>query len=179
MDDKKVLIQSLLWLPVEKIYSLFEQIRLNRLKNRLKYCGKNIILGYGINIERPDTVELFDGVASGASIYGVGGVKICENSMLSVGVLILSTEHDSGAPLMRLTGVHKPVYIGREVWVGAGAIVVPGVTIGDHAIIGAGAVVTRDVEPYTLVGGVPARVIRKRIGGQNLPSFLANNTLRQ
>jgi len=54
------------------------------------------------------------------------------------------------------------VIVGNDVWIGHAAILLPGVTIGDGAVIGAGAVVSRDVAPYTVVGGVPARAIRKR-----------------
>ncbi|MCX6501594.1 MAG: DapH/DapD/GlmU-related protein [Microbacterium sp.] len=52
------------------------------------------------------------------------------------------------------------ISIGEGVWVGSGAIILPGITIGDGAVVAAGAVVTRDVDPHTLVGGVPARVLR-------------------
>ena len=54
------------------------------------------------------------------------------------------------------------VTIGHDVWIGHGATILPGVTVGDGAVIGAGAVVSKSVEPYTIVGGVPARVIRRR-----------------
>ncbi len=54
------------------------------------------------------------------------------------------------------------VIVGNDVWIGHAAILLPGVTVGDGAVIAAGAVVSRDVEPYTIVGGVPARAIRKR-----------------
>ncbi len=63
---------------------------------------------------------------------------------------------------MRKTGFHKPVTIGEEVWVGAGAIILPGVTIRDNAIIGAGAVVTNDVGYNEVVAGSPARLISVR-----------------
>jgi maltose O-acetyltransferase len=55
----------------------------------------------------------------------------------------------------------SPIVVEHEVWIGAGAILTPGVTVGRGAVVASGAVVTKDVAPYTLVGGVPARVIRK------------------
>jgi phosphonate metabolism protein (transferase hexapeptide repeat family) len=56
----------------------------------------------------------------------------------------------------------QPVEVGHDVWIGHGAIVLPGVTVGDGAVVAAGAVVTEDVDPYTVVGGVPATPIRRR-----------------
>jgi acetyltransferase-like isoleucine patch superfamily enzyme len=66
----------------------------------------------------------------------------------------------------------KPTIIGNDVWIGYRAIICPGVTIGDGAIIGAGAVVTKDVAPYTIVGGVPAKEIRKRFSDEIIAKFL-------
>lgn len=60
----------------------------------------------------------------------------------------------------------RRVTIGHDVWIGHGAVITPGVTIGHGAVIGANAVVTKDVEPYTIVGGVPAQVIRKRFSDE-------------
>ena len=54
----------------------------------------------------------------------------------------------------------KPVHIGKRAWIGAGATILPGVTIGENAVVGAGSVVTKDVEPRTIVGGVPAKFIK-------------------
>lgn len=56
----------------------------------------------------------------------------------------------------------RPVYIGNDVWIGDRALILPGVHVGDGSIITAGAVVTKDVPPYSIVGGVPARKIRNR-----------------
>jgi len=56
----------------------------------------------------------------------------------------------------------KPVSIGNDVWIGIRVTILPGVTIGDHSVIGAGAVVTKDVPEYAIVGGSPARILRMR-----------------
>lgn len=65
------------------------------------------------------------------------------------------------------------IVIGNDVWIGYEAVILAGVTIGDGAIIGTRAVVTKDVEPYTIVGGVPARPIRKRFSDENINTLLS------
>ena len=67
------------------------------------------------------------------------------------------------APEERQTTYPAPIILGRNVWVGSNATILQGVTIGDNAVIGAGAVVTKDVEANTIVGGVPARFIKSII----------------
>ena len=66
----------------------------------------------------------------------------------------------------------EKVYIGNDVWIGYDSIILSGVTIGDGAIIGARAVVTKDVPPYTIVGGIPAKAIRKRFDKKTIKSLL-------
>lgn len=65
--------------------------------------------------------------------------------------------------------------IGNDVWIGYEAVIMPGVTIGDGAIVGTRAVVTKDVPPYTIVGGIPAKPIRKRFSDETISILLKMN----
>jgi maltose O-acetyltransferase len=89
-----------------------------------------------------------------------GGLAIGDHVYISPGVWILTDSHDIEDPLFR--EILAPVTIGDYAWVGSRAMVLPGVTVGEGAVIAAGAVVTRDVAPYTIVAGVPARQIGTR-----------------
>ena len=98
-------------------------------------------------------------------IYGQGGVEIGEQTLISMHCTILSSNH--GVPplgkLIRDTPDElRPTKIGRDVWIGASAVILGGVSIGDGAVIAAGAVVNRDVEAGAVVAGVPARRIKSR-----------------
>lgn len=83
------------------------------------------------------------------------------NNVLIGHNVVLATLNHSMNPAERGNLLPKPIVIGNDVWIGAGAIVLPGVTIGDGAIIAAGAVVTKNVEADTIVGGVPAKFLRR------------------
>lgn len=98
-------------------------------------------------------------------VSGAGGVTIGADSRVGASVSILSSSHIFSDPdrLVRAQGLTaQGVSIGSDVWLGTRATVLDGVRIGDKAVIAAGAVVTVDVEPLTIVGGVPARVIGRR-----------------
>lgn len=89
-----------------------------------------------------------------------GQVIIGENVSISQEVIILTADHDIDSADFR--GQNKTVRIEDYVWIGTRVTILPGVTVGRGALIGAGSVVTRDVAPFTIVAGVPAKVIRKR-----------------
>ncbi len=88
-----------------------------------------------------------------------GGVTIGEGSQIGHNVVFATLNHGI-APSDRYHTYPKPIRLGRNVWVGSNATILSGVTIGDNAIVAAGAVVTKDVPANTIVGGVPAKVIR-------------------
>jgi maltose O-acetyltransferase len=91
-----------------------------------------------------------------------GPVHIGAHVSISQQVAILTTQHGIADPAFRTET--RPVVIGDYAWIGLRAIIMPGVTIGEGAVVAAGAVVTRDVDPYTVVGGVPARPLGTRPG---------------
>lgn len=91
---------------------------------------------------------------------GRSGLRIGNHVSISEGSQILTLEHDPNDPAFGWRGA--PVIIDQRVFLGARATVLPGITIGEGAVIAAGAVVTRDVEPFTIVAGVPARPIGQR-----------------
>jgi maltose O-acetyltransferase len=97
----------------------------------------------------------------GCVILDVCEVTIGENTMFGPNVQIYGATHPMNAK-KRTSGLEfgKPIHIGKEVWIGGGAIICPGVTIGDRAVIGAGSVVTRDIPDDAFAAGNPCRVIR-------------------
>lgn len=95
----------------------------------------------------------------GCTLNDMGGITIGNDTMLGPNVSPLTSGHPVEVA-DRYAGITvAPIHAGANVWIGAGAIVLGGVTIGDGAVVAAGAVVSRDVPPATLVGGVPARAI--------------------
>ena len=94
----------------------------------------------------------------------IGPVCIGNHVNLAQGITVTALNHNFEDASKRIDeqGIStKPVVIGDDVWIGANAVVLPGVTIGSHCVVAAGAVVTKDVPDHTLVGGVPAKLIKK------------------
>lgn len=114
-------------------------------------------------IYAPFNLELFDRACVGPSVnvYNLGKVIVRENSVISQETMLCGGTHDlSLSTLPLLVG---DIELGEEVFVGARAIILPGINIGSGAVVGAGAVVTKDVEPWAIVAGNPAKFIKKRV----------------
>ncbi len=94
----------------------------------------------------------------------IGPVTIGSHVNLAQGITVTALNHNFAEKGLRIDeqGVStNPVTIGNDIWIGANAVILPGVTIGDHSVVAAGAVVTKDVPPHTLVAGVPAKIIKE------------------
>ena len=122
--------------------------------------GKNITVGEGVFIN------------ACCHFQDHGGVIIGDGCQIGHNVVFATLNHGL-PPEERQTTYPAPIVLGRNVWVGSNATILPGVTIGDNAVVGAGAVVTKDVPPYTIVGGVPAKEIRKRFNSDMIEQMLA------
>lgn len=103
-------------------------------------------------------------IGAGSELDVAESLAIGSHTLLAPGVFITDHTHNAarGTLVDEQGNRHAKVTIGSDVWLGAHSVVMHGVTIGDGAIVGAGAVVTKDVAPYAIVAGVPARVIGER-----------------
>ncbi len=110
--------------------------------------GKNITVGENVFFN------------SGCRLQDQGGIRIGDNVLVGHNVVFATLDHDFD-PQKRALLHSAPIVVGNDVWIGASAVITKGVTIGDGAIVAAGAVVTKDVPARTIVGGVPAKVIRE------------------
>jgi maltose O-acetyltransferase len=99
-------------------------------------------------------------INAGCLLYTTGGLTIGKQVSISAGVWLVTGTHSMNDPDFR--DEYHPIVIGDYAWIGSRALIQAGVTIGNGAVVMAGAVVTRDVAPYAIVGGVPARQVGER-----------------
>lgn len=109
---------------------------------------------------RPHMVNIGKNVVvmPGCLMMSAGGITIEDGAMIAANVQLISNNHDL---YERQVITCKPVHIGKNAWIGAGATILPGVTVGDNAVVGAASVVTKDVAADTVVAGNPARFIKR------------------
>ena len=138
-EELRTLFSQLIGKPVDEGFGLFPPFYTD--------CGKNITIGKNVFINM------------GCKFQDQGGIFIGDGALIGHNVVLATLNH-AKSPQDRSSMLPAPIHICKNVWIGANATVLPGVTIGDGAIVAAGAVVTRDIPENTIVGGVPAKVIR-------------------
>lgn len=158
-------------------------------KSQLASIGKNVIFESGVKVFHPENVSIGNNVyighctylkgyhknkliiesnvwiGQGVFLHGGGGIYIDEGVGIGPFVKIITLEHtetDREVPILYTNQEYKQVIIEYGVDIGTGSVILPGVTIGRNSIIGAGAVVTKSVPPFSVAVGIPAKVIRSR-----------------
>lgn len=124
--------------------------------------GKDTYPARRVEMLLPSGIVIGDRVSIGwfSEIDGRGGIKIGNDTNISSHVKLITGSHDVDDEIF--TADFEPIKIGDHCWIGTGAIVLQGVTIGNGAVVAAGSVVTKNVAEYTVVGGVPAKKIKDR-----------------
>jgi maltose O-acetyltransferase len=139
-----------------------QQLRSDALRRQFASCGTGVSIQWPVVVNGADHLRVGNNVSINAfvHIWAQGGVTIGDSTLIASHVAITSLTHATDSEKYSDSLVSRPVEIGRNVWIGAHAVVLPGIRIGDGAIIGAGAVVNRDIAPGDIVAGVPAASIR-------------------
>lgn len=139
-EELRALMSELVGYEVDEGFGLFPPIYSD--------FGRNIKLGRNVFIN------------SGCCFQDQGGIELGDGCMIGHQVVIATLNHDL-MPERRASMIPAKVTLGRNVWVGAHATILPGVTIGDNSVVAAGAVVTKDVPANCVAAGVPARVVKR------------------
>lgn len=158
------------WLPSSN-NSLFVSKLIRKLRSSIACCcfdkhGKNVNIEKKADFGKGDGIVIGDNSGLGVNCSVRGPLEMGKDIMMGPDVVILTSIHNTERTdvSMRSQGdlPKQKVTIGDDVWIGTRVIILPGVSIGKGSILGAGAVVTKDVPEYSVVAGVPARVIKFR-----------------
>lgn len=172
MSAKQLLLQS-----IHPVLKLVSRRRWNRrmrrcgvrLNGRVKFAGKveiapGGVLDEGCRLIGEPGITIGNNFYANAYVHMLGGITIGDDVLLGPKVVMWARDHGiaSDRPIREQPHRVEPIRIGNDVWIGAAAVVLCGVTIADGAVVGAGSVVTKDVPPRAVVAGVPARIIKYR-----------------
>lgn len=155
------------------LYKFFLKIPLLKNYRRILYSKLGVKMGIQARISSDIKVvgdyanlilEKNSEINAGCFLLAKNIIFLGENSTLAYNVSVLTSANPNG-PHNKLSQIYPkiqaPVKIGANSWVGANAIILPGITIGDFCVVGAGSVVTKDIPNYTVVAGIPAKMVKK------------------
>lgn len=151
-----------LFKKVHNIHYRYLDIKSYYYRNILLSCGHNLKIWGSCYIKNPSKIKVGNNVSinDGCYINGLGGIEIGDNVSISACSIIVSTMLDADSLKNHKKHINKKIKLGNNIQIGAGAIVLGGVTIGNNVIVGAGAVVTKDIQDNCIVVGNPAKVLR-------------------
>lgn len=152
-------------IPIAKIFRQLRWLEARGILLGLN-AGKNCTIAPDCFIDVPSGLRMGHGVYinSGAVILAHAGVEIGDNTLIAPGVSLITAGHDMSKTEKAFSEaiVAKPISIGKNCWICTGSIILPGVNIGDGAVVAAGSVVNHDVESFSIVAGIPAKKIGMR-----------------
>ena len=136
----------------EEYFKLMKELFYNQI-------GENSIVNNKLTVVRPKNVKIGKNVniMNGVLMMSAGGMTIEDNVRIAANVQLISNNHD---PYDRYVITCKPILIKEGAWIGAGATILPGVTVGKYAIVGANSVVSKDIPDYAVAVGTPAKVVK-------------------
>lgn len=149
----------------KKVNEYLVESQHHNLKESFKHCGSRVHLYLPFHICFPGDLEIGDDSTIGTYVHmwALGGISIGNRVMIGSHTAITSITHDHAEEDMRFSPtVRKPVIIEDDVWIGTHSVILPGIRIGKGAVIGANSVVSKDVEPYSIVVGSPAKLLKFR-----------------
>lgn len=160
-------LNGLIRLYVNKVSCIYSHHIRNFLYRHILFVdmGKNVVIYYNAEIRDSYKVHIGEGTIVGDNVIldGRNEIYIGKNVNFSSNVSIWTEQHDHRDPYFRCkTQIKKPVFIDDRVWIGPNVVILHSVHIGEGAVIAAGAVVTKDVPPFAIVAGIPAKKIGER-----------------
>lgn len=142
-------------------------IRYMCVRRLARSCGTKVLIFPGCQLHWLENAEFGENVSLHDFCYvdAVGGVRIGDNARIAHNCSFISGQHrydQPGKTIFESDYERAPIVLEDDVWLGTGVVILPGVKVGRGSVIAANAVVTKDVEPYSIMGGVPAKLIKKR-----------------
>ncbi len=174
---KRRFLHELNSIMISLFYPILMHLRPTKTNNIIKTrlikffggsVGKNLWMTQNVWIDEMQYIEIGDDVVLSRDlvITTKGGVKIGNRVLIGYGAKILSKNHiipkELNEPIRFSGHEEKEIIIEDDVWIGANCVILPGVKLGKGCVVAAGAVVTKNIESYTIVGGVPAKLIKRR-----------------